>query len=335
MQSKALVCDAAQSFTLADVVLPDPGPDRMLVRTQATGVSIGTEFALIRNKLSWGPYPLCTGYQGVGVVEQIGGNVEGFTVGAQVYFRDNKDIQLLSGQRVSPVAGTHCAHAVINPKQTHGVALLPDGVPADVGSLFVMPSVGLYGVDMANPRMGGSVVVYGAGMIGLGVVAACVHRGCATAAVDILDKRLEAARLLGADHLVNAATQDVAAEINAVFPGGADVVFEASGIPALVDKAIALCKPHGTFVWQGNYGADPISMHFLPPHGKRLTMHFPCDDGMAPCRRAVMRNMAMGALRWERVITHRVEPEDAAGLFDRINKNQADDVIGAVIHWSD
>lgn len=335
MQTKALVCDAQQTFALADVVLPDPGPDRMLVRTQVSGVSIGTEFALIRNKLSWGPYPLCTGYQGVGVVEDVGANVEGFSVGDQVYFRDNKDIQLRDGQRVSPVAGPHCAHAVINPQQTHGVALLPDGVSAEVGSLFVMPAVGLYGVDMANPRMGGTVVVYGAGMIGLGVVAACVHRGCVVAAVDILDNRLEAARRLGADTVVNAATQDVGAEIKSVFPGGADVVFEATGIPALVDKAIALCKPYGSFVWQGNYGADPISMHFLAPHGKRLTMHFPCDDGMAPCRRAVMRNMAMGALRWEHVITHRVAPEDSAALFDRINKNAADDVIGAVINWSD
>ena len=52
------------------------------------------------------------------------------------------------------------------------------GAGMNVASLFVMPAVGLYGVDMANPRMGDTVVVYGVGMIGLGVVAACAQRGC-------------------------------------------------------------------------------------------------------------------------------------------------------------
>jgi len=335
MKAKALICDATQTFTLEDVVLPDPGPSQMSVRTLCSGVSIGTEFALIRNKLSWGPYPICTGYQGVGVVESVGDDITGFCIGDRVYFRDNKVMTRTDGQSISPVAGTHCSHTVINPGATHGVALLPDGVDADVASLFVMPSVGLYGVDMANPRMGGSVAVYGAGMIGLGVIAACVHRGCKVVAVDIKDNRLDVAKTLGADCVINAATQDVTEEANRVVPGGADVVFESTGIPELVDKAIALCKPFGTFVWQGNYGKDPVSMHFLPPHGKRLTMVFPCDDGLAPCRRAVIRNMAMGAIRWESVITHRIRPEESPELFTRINRNEADDVIGAVIRWSE
>jgi len=39
--------------------------------------SVPTEFALVRNKISWGPYPLCTGYQGTGVIEAVGAEVEG------------------------------------------------------------------------------------------------------------------------------------------------------------------------------------------------------------------------------------------------------------------
>jgi threonine dehydrogenase-like Zn-dependent dehydrogenase len=118
-----------------------------------------------------------------------------------------------------------------------------------------------------------------------------------------------------------------------IAPDGADVVFEATGIPACIDVAIALCKTSGKFVWQGNYGAAPVSMHFLPAHGKLLQMFFPCDDGHAPCRRAVFKHMAMGALKWEHTITHRVEAEDAPALYDRINKGEAKDVLGAVIHW--
>ena len=59
MKATALICDAQQRFTLEEVVLKDPGPDQIAIHTSYSGVSIGTEFALVRNKLSWGPYPLC------------------------------------------------------------------------------------------------------------------------------------------------------------------------------------------------------------------------------------------------------------------------------------
>jgi 2-desacetyl-2-hydroxyethyl bacteriochlorophyllide A dehydrogenase len=334
MKAKALICDERQQFSLADVVLPDPGPGGMAVRTLYSGVSIGTEFALIRNKISWGPYPLCTGYQGVGVVEQMGDRVEGFKCGDKVYFRDNQQMAYPDGRPISPVAGVHCSYAVIDPNKTHGVALLPEGAADDVASLFVMPAVGLYGVDMVNPRMGETVVVYGAGLIGLGVVAACAHRGCVVIAVDLSDGRLDVAKKLGADLVINGSRQDVEEEVKQIAPGGADVVFESTGIPACVDPAVALCRPLGKFVWQGNYGEKPVSMQFLPPHARRLTMFFPCDDGLAPCRRAVLKNMAMDTLKWEYTITHRTEAEDAPALFERINRDDTEDIIGAVIHWS-
>jgi len=335
VEATALICDERQQFTLQGVVLPDPTESTMLVRTLYSGVSIGTEFALIRNKISWGPYPLCTGYQAVGVVEEVGSELEGFKPGDVVYYRSNRTISLRDGRRVSAVSGAHCSHAVLVPRTPYGAALLPEGVPPDVGSLFAMPAVGLNGVDMANPRMGQTVVVHGVGLIGLGVVAACAHRGCVVIAVDLYPRRLEVARKLGADHLVNAAEQDVAAAVQAVAPDGADVVFEATGLGECIDRAVELCRPHGTLVWQGNYGQAPVSMHFLPAHGRRLKMVFPCDDGMAPCRRAVLKNIASGALDWAQVITHRVPAREAPSLYDAINRGMAHDVIGAVIRWSE
>ena len=50
MYAKALVCDEHQNFSYADVTLPDPGPEHLLIRASYSGVSIGTEFALIRSK---------------------------------------------------------------------------------------------------------------------------------------------------------------------------------------------------------------------------------------------------------------------------------------------
>jgi 2-desacetyl-2-hydroxyethyl bacteriochlorophyllide A dehydrogenase len=335
MQAKALICDEQQNFSYSDVILPEPGPEHLVVRTHYSGVSIGTEFALIRNKLSWGPYPLCTGYMGVGVVERVGSDVRGFKAGDRVYYRHNTaGMSLADGRPVSPVSGVHCSLALTATGGTHGAALLPEGVDEEAASMFVMPAVGLYGVDMSNPRMGEVVVVYGVGLIGLGVVAACSHRGCQVIAIDLDSNRLAVARKLGADHIINSASQEAETEVKKIAPDGADVVFEATGIPACIDRAIELCRPFGKFILQGNYGAAPISYHFLPPHVKRLTMFYPCDDGLGPCRRAVLKNMAMGVLPWRHVITHRVTARDAPVLYAAINNGQTKELLGAVIHWS-
>ena len=337
MQAKALVCDENQNFSYADVTLPDPGQEHLLIRSLYSGVSIGTEFALIRNKIpTWGEYPLCTGYQGVGVVEYAGDKVDAFKAGDKVYYRDNREgMQLSDGREVSAASGVHCSAALVNPGTTHGLELLSDDVPADAASLFVMPAVGLNGVDMANPRMGDVVAVYGAGLVGLGVMAACSHRGCVVVAIDLAQNRLEVAQKLGADYLINGSTQNVVEELQKIAPDGADVVFESTGIPACVDPAIELCRRHGKFILQGHYGTDPLSYQFAPPHGKRLTMFYPCDDGFAPCRRAVLKNMATGVLPWHHTITHRVDAEDSPTLYDAINKDNAKDVVGAVIRWSE
>ncbi len=111
----------------------------------------------------------------------------------------------------------------------------------DAAAMFVMPAVGLHGVNMANPRMGQKVVVYGVGLIGLGVVAACVHRGCDVIAVDVNPKSLELARAFGAEFCLNSRTCDVAAEVNRLAPGGADMVFEATWLSACLDSVIASC----------------------------------------------------------------------------------------------
>ena len=334
MNAHALITREDRSFRIEPVRLPEPGPDQISVRTLYSGVSIGTEFALIRQKISWGPFPICTGYMGTGVVETVGTDVTGFVTGDRVWFRGNQSMSLPDGSAVSCTSGGHASHVVVKPDTSHGAGVLHPAADPETASMFVMPAVGLYGVDMANPRMGQAVVVYGCGLIGLGVVAACVHRGCKVIAVDLETKRLAIASELGAEVLVDASREDVKEVIRERTGGGSDVVFECTGLPQCIDDAIELCRPFGSFVWQGNYGSEPVSMHFLTPHGKRLTMFFPCDDGLDPCRRAVIRNMALGALRWERCITHRITSKEAPQLFARIDSGEPD-VIGVTIRWSD
>lgn len=335
MKSKALICDDKQSFRIEDVVLPDPGPAQVLIRSQYTGVSVGTEFALVRGKLSWGPFPICTGYMGVGVIEHAGASVNGFKVGQRVYYRENRQLALADGQKISGVSGVHCGHAVIEPATSHGIDHLPDGVDPEAASMFVLPSVGQHGVSMANPTYGQSVVVYGVGQVGLAVVAFAALRGCEVIAIDLDARRLEIARQLGAAHTINSATTpDVGGEVRRVAPDMADHVFECTGIPKCLMPAMNLARRFGTFTWQGNYGSEPVEMQFLSPHARQLRMYFPCDDGGVASRRAVIRLLGSGALPWGKTITHRVSSAEAPALFDRINKAQLPDFVGATVRWS-
>ncbi|MDP6126321.1 MAG: zinc-binding dehydrogenase [Candidatus Latescibacteria bacterium] len=335
MDATAIICDEGQNFSLENVTVPDPGPDQIAVRTGWSGVSIGTEFALIQNKISWGPYPICTGYRGTGTVVSVGNDIGNFSVGDQVYYRGNDQINATDGSPITCASGTHCSHVVLKPNTDHGAAILPEGAPADAAAMFVTPAVGLAGVNMAGPKMGSVVVVYGVGLIGLGVVAACAHRGCEVVAVDLYPVRLEIAAKLGADHLIDGGKQDVEAEVKKIAPDGADTVFESTGLSRCIRPAMELCGSYGSFVWQGNYGEATFPFDFMPAHHRRLTMYFPCDDGMSPCRRAVIKGMTDGTLPWGNTITHRITAPEAPALFDRINRGDASDVVGVTINWAD
>lgn len=333
MKATALVCDSSANFSLESVHLAEPGANDVVIRTAYSGVSIGTEFALIRNKISWGPFPLVTGYMATGVVESVGSAVSGTSTGDRVFVRANGKMTLANGTALSSVSGTHCSHIISTVGGNHGLGLLTENVSLETASLFVTPAVGYHGVDTSEVKMGETVVVHGAGLIGLGVVAAASLRGCRVVVIDVQDRQLEMARALGADILINANRSDPSATFEALFPEGADAVFECTGVPSLIDHAMALCRPGGKFVWQGNYGAAPISFSFLVPHGKQLRTYFPCDDGLMPCRTTVIKHMASGILPWEKTISHRVGALEASAMFERIHGGDQD-IVGVTINWS-
>ncbi len=335
MKSRALICTDQQQFSLEQFEIPALAPTDLLVRCIYSGVSVGTEFAVFRQKLNYGPFPVCTGYQAVGVVEDIGADVTEFKIGDKVYYRRNFIPMQHGGQPLTVCSGTHASYALM--PETADVDVLPAGVDDATGSLFVMPSVGYNAVDMADVQMGDVVAFHAVGLIGLGALVAARLRGAVTIAIDLNSRRLEMARELGATHVIDASAlshQEVTARVEEINPGGADVVFEGSGIPACLDLAFPLARLHGKFVFLGHYGKAPISFNYLVPHAKQLTAFFPCNDGLAPCRAAVLRNIATGAIPWHKTITHRVDATEAPELYTKINRDEMPGLMGAAIRWS-
>ena len=113
MKSRALICTDQQQFTLKEFEIPALAPTDLLVCCIYSGVSVGTEFAVFRQKLNYGPFPVCTGYQAVGTVEDIGADVTEFKIGDKVYYRRNFIPMQQGGQPLTVCSGTHASHALM------------------------------------------------------------------------------------------------------------------------------------------------------------------------------------------------------------------------------
>ena len=335
MKSQALICNEEQEFSLEEIEIPSLAPADLLIRCTYSGVSVGTEFAVFRRKLDYGPFPVCTGYQAVGIVEAVGTDVTRLEVGDKVYYRRNFIPMQVDGRPVTICSGVHSSYAVL--PQEAEIERLPAGIDDATGSLFVMPSVGYNAVDMAGVQMGDVAVFHAVGMIGLGALAAARLRGAVTIAIDLNPRRLDMAKELGASFIIDArglTADEVKVRVEEIKPGGADVVFEGSGIPHCLDLAFPLARLRGKFVFLGHYGKEPVSFNYLVPHAKQLTAFFPCNDGLKPCREAVLRNLASGAIAWHKTITHRVTGTEAPDLYARIYRDEIPDLFGAVINWN-
>lgn len=332
MSIQALIATQDRRFTLHEFPNRALRPDEVRVKTLYSGVSIGTEFMVFQGRLDWGPFPVCTGYQATGEVVETGADVHRFDTGDIVYFRRNFVEFTLDGQAVNSCSGTHASEALV--PQDQEIELLPTGVSPRDGSMFVMPAVGYNAVNMAGVQMDDLVVMQGLGLIGTGAMLAARLRGAVVIGVELDETRMGLARDLGIDHLIDAREADVVQEVLKFQRGGGDVVFEATGLPSCLDAAFSLCRRFGKFVYLGNLGSAPVSFNFSVPHVKQLTTFFPCNDGLQPCREAVLRNMATGALPWGRTISHVVAPDVAPELYAAIDAKAAPELTGAVIHWN-
>ncbi len=151
---------------------------------------------------------------------------------------------------------TFGTHYYVHPDQY--VYRVPDNVPDAVASFANCAlSQVCYGADVAGVAAGETVVIQGAGGLGLSAIAVCKRRGARVIAIDGVPYRLEAARAFGADEIVDLrAAETPAARIKRVRAltddWGADVGIEVSGVPAAFSEGVELVRPGGRFVSIGN-----------------------------------------------------------------------------------
>lgn len=153
---------------------------------------------------------------------------------------------------------------------------IPIDSDLEVAALFGCAVTTGFGVveNNAKVRIGESVVVFGAGGVGLNIVQAAVLVGAyPVIAIDLFDNRLELAKEMGATHLINASIKDARVEIeNIVGTQGLDVFIDNTGQPAIIEMGYTITKPQGrvTLVGVPRKGNN-INVYSLPLHfGKEL-----------------------------------------------------------------
>ena len=129
-----------------------------------------TTYDAVKSKLDQ-PIPL--GYSNVGIVEEISSGVSGFQVGDRVV--------------------SNGPHADIANVKNNLCARIPDNVDDDSAVFTVVGSIGLQGIRLANPTIGESFVVVGAGLIGLLVIQLLKANGCRVLAIDFDEHKLKLA----------------------------------------------------------------------------------------------------------------------------------------------
>lgn len=255
----AVVNDFTKPLAIAETPKPVPGPGEVLVKVETAGLC-HTDIHAAHGDWPVKPtLPLIPGHEGVGIVEQVGLGVTTPCVGDRVampwlgaacgtceYCVDGWETlceaQVNTGYSVD---GSYAEYATANAAY---VAQVPDTVDPLDASVLTCAGVTTYkAIKLSGARPGSLVAVFGIGGLGHLAVQYAKISGATVVAVDINDEKLELATELGADHVINALTEDPVAAIKAL--GGAHAAISVAVAPRAFEQAFGSLRRGGTLVF--------------------------------------------------------------------------------------
>ena len=297
----ALVIHAAGDLRVEDVPTPPVGATQLRIRVRFGGIC-GSDlhyyqhggFGTVRVK-----EPMVLGHEVAGVVEEIGGGVNGFAVGDRIAISPSRpcgqcrycqqglqnhclDMRYFgSAMRTPHVQGAFRREIVVDVAQAFKLA---EGVSDREGAMAEPLAVALHAVQRAGPLLGKRVLVTGCGPIGALAVIAARRAGAAHIAVtDVGEFPLRSAMKVGADEAINVAERPDALAAFSADKGSFDVLFEASGNERALRGAFDALKPRGIVVQVG-LGGDmtiPINVIVAKEFDLRGTFRFHEEFGIA------------------------------------------------------
>ena len=243
---RALQFTGADQFRVNEIDTPELGPDEVLVASRSVGICHSDLELLAGRYIIPFEFPVIPGHEWSGEVVRVGRDVKGLGVGDRVV----GECVIGDDHFGFSISGAAAEFFVAKESWLHH---LPDNLTWTQGALVEPFSCGYYATVRAdNLDASDTVLVLGAGPIGLGVVAASVGHGAKVIVAEPSSARGELARQLGADDVLDPTSDGFAEQVQDVTHGeGASVVFEASGKPAAMATALEIASFRARIVYIG------------------------------------------------------------------------------------
>ena len=330
---KAAVLRKPYNIIIQDVPMPKINRDEVLIKIGACsicGSDIHAYHGLGDDQVT---YPTILGHEIAGVVAEIGEEVEGVKMGERVSADDDltcgKCRWCLSGRPNlcadrhtlgARFDGGYAEYVKVPAKNLHRI---PENVPFEHACVGQTLGIGYHGVvDRGNVQPGEFVVVIGAGPVGLSALAVSKVFEAKVLITDVVPYRLEAAKKMGADYVVDSSKEDLVKEVmNLTKNEGADKVFECVGGRAhetTLRQAVDVVRAAGRIV---NFGA--VSEPYMQINlGKisRWEIEFTSTRGVVHRIGATLNLMGEGKINVEPMVTHVLPLEDVKRGIELMDK---------------
>ncbi len=331
MKAVMKIAAGVGNIELRDIPEPKPTAGEALIKVRAAGIC-GTDIHIYKDEFRSRP-PVVLGHEVCGAVVEVGAGVDPAWIGRRVttetYYktcgvcmycrRGQRNLCLNRLSIGSGVNGGFTQYVVVPATNLHE---LPDHIDDEAGALTEPLACVVHAV-LSEPTVspGDVAVIAGPGAIGL-LTLQVVKAAGATAIVlgtNVDENRLELARTLGADHVVNVQTDDPLALVTAITQEGlgADVVYECSGAGKAAQQLLTLVRRRGRFVQIGLFGT-PIAWDLDQVCYRELTVTGSNASVPSAWDKAI-KLMATGVVDTKALITHRFDVtawQDAFDAFD-------------------
>ena len=348
---RAAVFGGKGKIGLREVPRPEPGVGEALVRVTLTTIC-GTDVHILK-----GEYPvkegLTIGHEPVGVIEALGPGVTGYAKGDRVIAGAitpcgqcraclsgdhsqcgrEEGYRAIGGWRFGNTINGCQAEYVLVPNAQANLAKIPDGL-ADEDVLLCpdIMSTGFSAAERGGVRVGDTVAVFAQGPIGLCATAGARLCGASLViGVDSVPRRLEFARRMGADVVLDYKSQDVLAEIKKLTGSGVDVAIESLGTQATFENCLRAIRPGGTVSSLGVYSGHltvPLDA-FAAGLGDHTIVTSLCPGGKERMRR-LMNVIAAKRFPFRDLVTHPFRLADIEAAYDLFS-HQRDGVMKVAI----
>lgn len=353
---KAMTLAGYDRLQLAEIPVPEPGPDEVLCRIRAVAIC-GSDPKMIHGHYAfanWPPYyPFVMGHEWSGEVVRLGPGVKEFQLGDRVageahvgcgkcenckrghytvclnYGRDGHDGEMDTGHRHYGFYWQG-ANAQYNVYKTGALHRIPDNVSYDVAAMCDCAGVALHGVELAGVTPGGTSVVIGPGPIGLCAMMECKALGSGRVIVVGRGAKLEKARELGADVCIDFEQEDPVQRVLELTGGvGADEVMECSGASDSPMKACRMVRKTGSVVLIATYKGDEATIPVNTVNFNEIRIIG--SKANPNVSDTVLHFFATGAIQGEKLVTHTFPLEEYEKAVD-VFEHKKDGSIKVVIH---